>query len=64
MRRLFTFGLLLSIAACALVEPSGRRFVVYFEPSSWQVMEPAKEVVAAAAEWTKRHPDMPVIVAA
>jgi outer membrane protein OmpA-like peptidoglycan-associated protein len=64
MRHLFTVGLLLSIAACALIEPSGRRFVVYFDPSSAQLMDSAKAVVVAAGDWGKRHPEMPVIVAA
>ena len=64
MRRLFVFGLVLGIAACTLFEPSGRRYVVYFEPSSARLMDPAKAIVVGAADWAKRHPDMPVVVAA
>ena len=63
MHRLFSFGLLLSLGACALPEPSGERYAVYFKGSSAQIINSAKDVVVGAADWAKRHPDMPVIVA-
>ena len=64
MRHLFALGLVLCLAACALFEPSGRRFVIYFDPNSSQVIDTAKAVIVAAAAWAKDHPDMPVAVAA
>jgi outer membrane protein OmpA-like peptidoglycan-associated protein len=63
MRRWFGVALLLPLGACALFEPSERRFVVFFQESSVQVTEPAKGVLSAAADWATKHPDMPVIVA-
>jgi cytochrome c oxidase subunit 2 len=63
MRRNFTVGLLLLFAGCALIQPTGKSFVVYFDPSSAQLMDSAKVVLAAAADWAKAHPDMPVKVA-
>ena len=63
MHRLLTFGLLLFLAACAQPAPTGQRFVVYFDPSSAGLMDSAKVVVAAAADWATKHPDMPVVVA-
>ena len=62
MRHLFALSLLLCLVACA--QPSGQRFVIYFDPSSAQVDDPAKAVLAAAADWAKKHADMPVKVAA
>jgi outer membrane protein OmpA-like peptidoglycan-associated protein len=62
MRRLFSLALLMCLAAC--MQPTGQRFVVYFAPSSAQLDDPAKTVLAAAADWANRHPDMPVKVAA
>lgn len=64
MRHLFAVGLLLCLAACSLFEPSGRRFVIYFDPDSSQVVDTAKGVIVGAAAWAKDHPDMPVMVAA
>jgi len=62
MRLPFALAVLLCLAAC--MQPSGQRFVIYFDPSSAQVDDPAKAVLAAAAEWANKHPDMPVKVAA
>jgi outer membrane protein OmpA-like peptidoglycan-associated protein len=64
MRHLFALGLLFGLAACSLFEPSGRRFVIYFDPDSAQVIDTAKDVVVGAAAWAKDHPDKPVMVAA
>ncbi len=64
MRHLSAFGLVLCLAACALLQPSGRRFVIYFDPGSAQIVDTAHAVVAGAAAWAKDHPDMPVTVAA
>ena len=61
MRRTFLVGLLFVLAGC--MQPTGQRFVVYFDPSSAALMDPAKVVVAAAADWANKHPDMPVKVA-
>jgi cytochrome c oxidase subunit 2 len=60
---MFIAGLLFLLAGCALTQPTGQRFVVYFDPSSAQLMDTAKTVLAAAADWAKAHPDMPVKVA-
>ena len=63
MRRLLSVCLLLSLGACALFEPSGQRYVVFFRGSSAQMDASAEEVLVGAANWAKKHPDMPVIVA-
>jgi len=63
MRRTFIVGLLFLFAGCAPTPPKGDRFVVYFDPSSAALMDPAKAVVKAAADWAVAHPDMPVKVA-
>jgi outer membrane protein OmpA-like peptidoglycan-associated protein len=63
MRRQLSVGLLLALGACTLVEPSGQRDLVFFEGSSAQLDDAAKGVVAGAADWAKRHPAMPVVVA-
>jgi len=64
MRRLLVVSLLLVLGACALFEPSERRFVVFFKPWSAELNEDAKGVVAAAAEWASRHSRKPVSIAA
>jgi outer membrane protein OmpA-like peptidoglycan-associated protein len=63
MRHWLGVALQVSLGACALFEPSQRRFVVFFQESSWQLTEPAEGVLSAAADWARKHPDMPVIVA-
>lgn len=63
MRRLLSIGLLLSLAACALSEPPGQRYIVFFGGSSAQLDDAANVVLAGAADWAKKHPDMPVVVA-
>jgi outer membrane protein OmpA-like peptidoglycan-associated protein len=63
MRSLLSVCLLLSLGACALFEPSGQRYVVFFRGSSAQMDASAEEVLVGAANWAKKHPDMPVIVA-
>jgi outer membrane protein OmpA-like peptidoglycan-associated protein len=63
MRRLLYVCLLLSLGACALFEPSGQRYVVFFRGSSAQMEDAAEAVLVAAANWAKKHPDMPVTVA-
>jgi outer membrane protein OmpA-like peptidoglycan-associated protein len=63
MRRLFSFGLVLCLGACSLFEPSGQRYAVYFQESSAKTVNSAEGVVVDAANWAKRHPDMPVVVA-
>jgi outer membrane protein OmpA-like peptidoglycan-associated protein len=63
MRHLLRVGLLLLLGACALFEPSGQRYVVFFRGSSAQIDEAAGAVLVGAANWAKKHPDMPVIVA-
>jgi outer membrane protein OmpA-like peptidoglycan-associated protein len=63
MRRLLCVCLLLSLGACVLFEPSGERYVVFFRESSTQMDDAAEAVLVGAANWAKKHPDMPVIVA-
>jgi outer membrane protein OmpA-like peptidoglycan-associated protein len=63
MLRLFCVGLLLSLGACSLFEPSGQRYVVFFRGSSAQMEDAAEAVLVGAANWAKNHPDTPVIVA-
>ena len=63
MRRLLCVGLLLLPGACALFEPTGQRYVVFFRGSSAQIEDAAEAVLVGAADWAKKHPDMPVTVA-
>jgi outer membrane protein OmpA-like peptidoglycan-associated protein len=63
MRRLLCVCLLISLGACALFESSGQRYVVFFRGSSTQMDDATEAVLVAAANWAKKHPDMPVIVA-
>jgi outer membrane protein OmpA-like peptidoglycan-associated protein len=63
MRRLLCVCLLLSLGACVLFEPSGQRYVVFFRESSTQMDDAAEAVLVGAANWAKKHPDMPVILA-
>jgi outer membrane protein OmpA-like peptidoglycan-associated protein len=63
MPRLLCVGLLLLLGACALFEPSGQRYVVFFRESSAQMDDAAEAVLVAAAGWARKHPDMPVLVA-
>ena len=62
MRRLLCVCLLLSLGACALFEPSGQRYIVFFRGSSAQMEDAAEAVLVGAADWAKKHPDMPVTV--
>jgi outer membrane protein OmpA-like peptidoglycan-associated protein len=63
MRRLLCVCLLLSLGACALFEPSGQRYVVFFRESSAQMDDAPEAVLVGATNWAKKYPDMPVIVA-
>jgi len=63
MRRLSAALLVLLLGACALFEPAGQRYVVFFGESSAQIDDSAETVMVGAADWAKKHPDMPVIVA-
>jgi outer membrane protein OmpA-like peptidoglycan-associated protein len=63
MRALICVGLLLSFGGCALFESSGQRYVVFFRGSSVQMGGAAEGVLVGAANWAKKHPDMPVAVA-
>ena len=63
MRLLISVGLLLLIGACTLFEPSGQRYVVFFRGSSAQIDDAAEAVLVGAANWAKKHPNMPVVVA-
>lgn len=63
MRRLVLVGLLLAVAGCAAPEPSGKRYVVFFRSSSAETADPADAVLANAAAWAVKHPEMPVVVA-
>ncbi len=62
MRRLFSVGLLLSLGACALLEPSGQRYVVFFQESSAQMTDSSRAVLIAVADRAKRHPNMPLVI--
>jgi len=63
MRPLICVGLLLSFGGCAFFESSGQRYVVFFRGSSAQMEDAAEAVFVGAANWAKKHPDMPVAVA-
>ena len=63
MRPLICVGVLLSFGGCALFESSGQRYVVFFRGSSAQMEDAAEAVLVGAANWAKKHPDMPVAIA-
>ena len=63
MRLLVCAILLLSLGACTLFGPSGQRYIVFFGESSARLDDAAEAVLVSAAEWAKKHPDMPVVVA-
>jgi outer membrane protein OmpA-like peptidoglycan-associated protein len=63
MRRLLCVCLPISLGACALFEPSGQRYIVFFRGSSAQMEDAAEAALVGAADWAKKHPDMPVTVA-
>src|SRR4051794_22049728 len=63
MRLLVHVCLLLTISACALFGPLGQRYVVFFRGSSAQLDGAAEAVLASAAEWAKKHPKLPVVIA-
>ena len=60
--RLVGVGLLLMIGACELLEPSGQRYVVYFQESSAQLMDSSRVVLTAAADRAKRHSNAAVVI--
>jgi outer membrane protein OmpA-like peptidoglycan-associated protein len=63
MRRTFLLGLLLLTGACALIEPAGQRFVVFFQPGGFALEDEAVPVVKAAAAYAASHAGKPVVVA-
>jgi outer membrane protein OmpA-like peptidoglycan-associated protein len=63
MRLLVCVVLLLLLGACTLFGPSGQRYIVFFRESSAQLDDAAEAVLVSAAEWAKKHPDMPIVVA-
>jgi len=66
MRRLAALALLLSVTACALVNPppAGKRFPVFFAPVAATLDNGGTGVVAAAADFAKAHPTDPVTLVA
>lgn len=66
MRWLATIPLLLSVTACALVNPppSGKRFPVFFAPMTATLDNGATGVAAAAADFAKAHPADPITLVA
>jgi len=63
MRRAFQLGLLFLLGACALFEPGGQRFVVFFQPGQHDLEPAAEQVVTVASSYAIQHADMRVIVA-
>jgi outer membrane protein OmpA-like peptidoglycan-associated protein len=67
MRRSVSVGLALalgtSLAACAALEGTSNRYVVFYPQRSPQLDNSAKGVVDIAAGFALRHPDQPVTVA-
>jgi outer membrane protein OmpA-like peptidoglycan-associated protein len=50
------------ISGCALVQPSGQRYVVFFQPSEYELDIPSRGVVTDAAARWRRHPEQHVVV--
>lgn len=62
MRRALLLALLILPGACALLEPSGQRFVIFFPDSGATIDDSAEHVVTAAATYSRAHPDRLVAV--
>jgi outer membrane protein OmpA-like peptidoglycan-associated protein len=62
MHRLLFLVFVLSLGACALIDPPGETYVVFFKGSSAVLDESADSVIDSAARLAKRHPEMPVMV--
>jgi outer membrane protein OmpA-like peptidoglycan-associated protein len=66
MRRSVLVGLAIavgaSLAACASLEGTSNRYVVFYQPWSAQLDNSAKGVVDIAAGFALRHPNLPVTV--
>ncbi len=66
MRRAFLLGLLL-LPGCAFIQtlgpqPAGQRFVVFFQPSQYELEPEASAVVNHAAAYALANPTKPVLV--
>jgi outer membrane protein OmpA-like peptidoglycan-associated protein len=66
MRWLLGLSLILSVAACAAVNPppAGQRFPVFFAPVTATLDNGGDSVVAAAAKFANAHPGDPVTLVA
>jgi OmpA-OmpF porin, OOP family len=62
IRRIVMAGLLLALGGCALVQPSGQRYVVFFQEWSADLDETARGSVSAAAHRALDYPMQPVVV--
>ncbi len=62
MRRALLIALPLLMASCALLEPSGRRFAVFFSNESAVLDDGARQVLAGAADYARAHPDRAITV--
>lgn len=62
MRRALPLSLLLLSSACALFEPSGPHYAVFFSERSAQLDRAARGVIAQAAERAREAPGVPVSV--
>ena len=61
-RTLLLMALPLMFASCALLEPSGRRFVVFFPNGVAAMDEQGSQVVAGAADYARQHTDRVITV--
>jgi cytochrome c oxidase subunit 2 len=57
MRRAFLTALPLLLASCALMEPSGQRFVVFFSTDVSALDQQSSNVLGSAADYAHAHPD-------
>ncbi len=63
MRRHFLLGVMFLVSGCALIAPSGQRFVIFFDALSVDIDKSGGETIAAAAAYARAHPDRAVSVA-
>jgi outer membrane protein OmpA-like peptidoglycan-associated protein len=68
MRRLAALGAILMVAGCAIAHgptpaANGQKYVIFFQPFSANLDDPALGALKAAAESALAHPTAPVTVA-
>jgi outer membrane protein OmpA-like peptidoglycan-associated protein len=62
MQSLRPLILLLALAACATSQPTGRKYLVFFEANSTELDAPARGAIAEVAQRAHDYPSLQVVV--